>query len=80
MWPPRYGPHRVRVNTVSPGGIYNPARPQAPEFLERYAKMTKFGRMADAAEIRGAVVYHRSDAARSITGAHLPDDGGYTAK
>src|SRR5205823_12278662 len=43
-----YGPQGVRVNVVSPGGIYNPAKPQTAAFLERYAKMTMLGRMANA--------------------------------
>jgi NAD(P)-dependent dehydrogenase (short-subunit alcohol dehydrogenase family) len=75
-----YGSRGVRVNAVSPGGIYNPERPQHPLFLERYAKATMLGRMAEAAEIGGAVVFLLSDAASYITGANLPVDGGYTAK
>jgi NAD(P)-dependent dehydrogenase (short-subunit alcohol dehydrogenase family) len=75
-----YGDKNVRVNVVSPGGIYNPDTPQADAFLERYGKMTMLGRMADAPEIGGAVVFLLSDAATYITGANLPIDGGYTAK
>lgn len=75
-----YGPRSVRVNVVSPGGIYNPERPQKAAFLERYAPMTALGRMADAREIGGAVVFLLSDAASYITGINLPVDGGYTAR
>ncbi|MGH8020474.1 MAG: SDR family oxidoreductase [Opitutaceae bacterium] len=75
-----YGPHNIRVNAVSPGGICNPQRPQAPEFLERYSAMTMLGRMAEAHEIGSAVVYLLSDASRYVTGINLPVDGGYTAK
>jgi NAD(P)-dependent dehydrogenase (short-subunit alcohol dehydrogenase family) len=75
-----YGPKGVRVNVVSPGGIYNPAKPQAPDFLQRYAKMTMLGRMAEAREIGGAVVFLLSDASTYVTGANLAVDGGYTAK
>ncbi len=75
-----YGRHGVRVNVVSPGGIYNPAKPQAPAFLARYAPMTMLGRMADAREIGGSVVFLLSDASTYITGANLAVDGGYTAK
>ncbi|MDB6167594.1 MAG: NAD(P)-dependent dehydrogenase, short-chain alcohol dehydrogenase family [Verrucomicrobia bacterium] len=75
-----YGTKGVRANVVSPGGIFNPEKPQAPAFLERYGKMTMLGRMADAAEIGGAVVFLLSDASTYITGANLPVDGGYTAK
>ena len=75
-----YGPSGVRVNVVSPGGIYNPAKPQAPEFLQRYGKMTMLGRMGEANEIGGSVVFLLSDASTYITGANLAVDGGYTAK
>jgi len=75
-----YGPSGVRVNVVSPGGIYNPTKPQAPDFLQRYGKMTMLGRMAEAREIGGAVVFLLSDASTYVTGANLPIDGGYTAK
>lgn len=75
-----YGSKGVRVNVVSPGGIYNPAKPQAPDFLQRYAKMTMLGRMAEAREIGGSVVFLLSDASTYITGANLAVDGGYTAK
>jgi NAD(P)-dependent dehydrogenase (short-subunit alcohol dehydrogenase family) len=75
-----YGARGVRANVVSPGGIYNPERPQAPEFLQRYGPMTMLGRMAQAHEIGGAVVFLLSDASSYITGANLPVDGGYSAK
>lgn len=75
-----YGPKKVRVNVVSPGGIYNPVTPQPEPFLGRYSQMTMLGRMADAAEIGGAVIFLLSDAASYITGINLPVDGGYTAK
>jgi NAD(P)-dependent dehydrogenase (short-subunit alcohol dehydrogenase family) len=75
-----YGASGVRVNVVSPGGIYNPDKPQAPDFLQRYGKMTMLGRMAEAREIGGAVVFLLSDASTYVTGANLPVDGGYTAK
>ena len=75
-----YGASGVRVNVVSPGGIFNPAKPQAPDFLARYAKMTMLGRMAEAREIGGSVVFLLSDASTYLTGANLAVDGGYTAK
>jgi NAD(P)-dependent dehydrogenase (short-subunit alcohol dehydrogenase family) len=75
-----YGPQNVRVNVVSPGGIYHPEKPQASEFLHRYGKMTMLGRIAFAHEIGGAVVFLLSDTASYITGVNLPIDGGYSAK
>lgn len=75
-----YGARKVRVNVVSPGGIYNPETPQAAEFIARYNKITMLGRMCDAAEVGGAVIFLLSDASTYITGANLPVDGGHTAK
>lgn len=75
-----YGPRKVRVNVVSPGGIFNPDKPQPEPFLVRYGQMTMLGRMAEAREVGGAVVFLLSDAASYITGVNLPVDGGYTAK
>ncbi|MBS0631976.1 MAG: SDR family oxidoreductase [Verrucomicrobia bacterium] len=75
-----YGPRKVRVNVVSPGGIFNPGKPQPEPFLGRYNKMTMLGRMGDAREISGAVIFLLSDAATYVTGVNLPVDGGYTAK
>ncbi len=76
----QYGESGVRVNVVSPGGIYNPEKPQPADFLARYAPLTMLGRMADAREIGGAVVFLLSDASTYITGTNLAVDGGYTAK
>ena len=75
-----YGPHNVRVNAVSPGGIANPDQPQAEAFVARYGQMTMLGRLAQAREIGGSVVFLLSDASTYITGTNLAIDGGYTAK
>ena len=75
-----YGHSGVRVNVVSPGGIYNPDTPQAPAFIERYNRLTMLGRMAEAREVAGAVIFLLSDASSYITGANIPVDGGHTAK
>jgi NAD(P)-dependent dehydrogenase (short-subunit alcohol dehydrogenase family) len=75
-----YGPQKVRVNVVSPGGIYNPEKPQDPTFIERYNKVTMLGRMCLPEEIGGAVVFLLGDASIYITGANIPVDGGHTAK
>jgi NAD(P)-dependent dehydrogenase (short-subunit alcohol dehydrogenase family) len=72
-----YGPHGVRVNCVAPGGFFNH---QPEPFLTRYNEHTMLGRMAGERDLGGAVIFLLSDAAKYITGANLPVDGGYTAK
>lgn len=72
-----YGRHGVRVNCVSPGGFFNH---QPEPFLSRYCSRTFLNRMADSSDLGGPVLFLLSDAARYITGANLPVDGGYTAK
>ncbi|MFA5189207.1 MAG: SDR family oxidoreductase [Verrucomicrobiia bacterium] len=72
-----FGRDNVRVNCVSPGGFFNN---QPEPFLSRYCSRTFLGRMADDTDLGGPVVFLLSDAARYITGANLPVDGGYSAK
>jgi len=72
-----FGPHGVRVNCLAPGGFFNH---QPEPFLTRYCEHTMLGRMADERDLGGAVIFLLSDAAKYITGANLPVDGGYTAK
>jgi NAD(P)-dependent dehydrogenase (short-subunit alcohol dehydrogenase family) len=71
-----FGPSNVRVNTVSPGGIFNN---QPPSFLRKYNEKTCLGRLADPSEIAQSVAFLASDAASYITGIDLLVDGGLTA-
>jgi NAD(P)-dependent dehydrogenase (short-subunit alcohol dehydrogenase family) len=72
----RLGPRGVRVNAVSPGGFL---AGQEEKFVQRYASRTFLKRMANESDLGGVIVFLASDAARYITGANLPVDGGYTA-
>ena len=69
-------PMKIRVNCVSPGGIFNPDSPQGPDFVKNYSQRCPMGRMAETKEIVGAVVYLASDAASYTTGQNLLVDGG----
>ena len=64
----------VRVNAISPGGIF---RNQPGEFLKRYEAKTPLGRMANEEDFRGAIAYFTSDLSRYVTGVNLAIDGGW---
>jgi len=68
--------HNVRVNCVSPGGIFNE---QGEDFIKNYSSKTPIGRMAEYQEITGAVTFLSSEEASYINGQNLVIDGGLTA-
>jgi gluconate 5-dehydrogenase len=69
----------IRVNALSPGGIYNPVTPQGPEFLKHYSYRCPMKRMANDDEMIGAVLYLAGDAATYTTGQNLVVDGGMSS-
>lgn len=66
---------RVRVNCVSPGGIF---RRQPDVFVRRYQDRTPLKRMGTEEDIQGAVGFLVSDASAYVTGHNLVVDGGWT--
>ena len=69
----------IRVNAVSPGGIFNPSSPQGPEFLKHYSFRCPMKCMANDDEMIGAVLYLAGDAATYTTGQNIVVDGGMTS-
>ena len=68
---------KVRVNCVSPGGIY---RKQSKKFVSKYIKKTLLKRMATESEIVDLILFLASEKAKYITGQEIVIDGGYSIK
>ncbi|KAF9735652.1 hypothetical protein PMIN06_007209 [Paraphaeosphaeria minitans] len=78
-----WGPHNIRVNTISPGYIVT-AMVEAlfvryPERRETWPKDNMLGRFSRPDEYRGAAVFLLSGASSFMTGADLRMDGGHSA-
>lgn len=67
----------VRVNCLSPGPF--PADTVPKELVSRLEEKCPMGRMGNADELKGAIVFLASQASSYMTGQNLVIDGGWTA-
>ena len=73
-------PEGIRVNAISPGAFPPEAAQQRdPAFAAALTQKVPLGRLGRPEDLAGAVVFLASSAARFVTGANLPVDGGWTA-
>ena len=71
------GEYNIRVNCVSPGGIFDN---QPQQFVDNYERMVPMKRMGYPDDIAPSVAFLLSDASKYITGQNIIIDGGWTAK
>lgn len=73
------GPMNINVNAVAPGYIRtNRLTTHLPaELLDRARERSVMGRLGDPQDVSSVVVFLCSEAARHVTGAVIPVDGGY---
>ena len=65
----------IRVNAITPGGIF---RNQDPKFLERYESRCPLKRMAHEEDFIGATIFLASDLSKYVTGQNIVVDGGFS--
>jgi 3alpha(or 20beta)-hydroxysteroid dehydrogenase len=71
------GPRGIRVNAVHPGYIETPMTAGAPpRFKDANESLTPLGRVGDAQEVSGLIVFLMSDDSTFLSGAEIPIDGG----
>lgn len=71
-----YGKYNIRINCISPGGIYNN---QSDIFVKNYERKVPMNRMGKASDIAPAICFMLSDVSSYITGQNLIIDGGWTS-
>jgi NAD(P)-dependent dehydrogenase (short-subunit alcohol dehydrogenase family) len=78
-----WGPHGIRVNTISPGYIVTAMTEELfsrfPERRHDWSQQNMLGRLSQPDEYRGAAVFLISEASSFMTGADLRIDGGHSA-
>lgn len=73
----------VRVNAIAPGVISTPMTRETredPDRLAAFVGQTPMGRIGEADELVGPVIFLSSDMSSYVTGTIIPVDGGYLCR
>jgi NAD(P)-dependent dehydrogenase (short-subunit alcohol dehydrogenase family) len=65
--------NNIRVNSLSPGGVYNS---QNENFVKKLTNLIPMNRMANLDEYKAAIIFLLSDASSYMTGQNIIIDGG----
>lgn len=70
-----WGTTGLRVNAVSPAGVF---RDHDPGFVKKFSTILPMARMAQPQEFKGVIAFLASDASSFVTGTNIMVDGGHT--
>ena len=73
-----FAPHKIRVNSVSPGYILTELVEPYPDYHALWEPKIPMGRLGRPEELTGLFLYLASDASSYMTGSDIVIDGGYT--
>jgi NAD(P)-dependent dehydrogenase (short-subunit alcohol dehydrogenase family) len=73
-------PNRIRVNAIAPGSAVTAGHQRSPESIAQYEGLIPLGRMQDATDMAGVLLFLLSDLGRNVTGQTLVIDGGLSTK
>lgn len=71
-----FGPKNIRVNAISPGGIFDN---QNKKFVNNYSEKVPMGRLGKPEDVAPTVAFLLSDDSKYITGQNIVIDGGWTS-
>ena len=65
----------IRVNSISPGGIFNPDNPQGKDFIQNYSYRCPMQKMGTADDIANGTSFLISDDSSRVSGQVISVDG-----
>jgi sorbose reductase len=73
-----FAPHKIRVNSVSPGYILTELVEPLAEYHRQWEPKIPLGRIGRSEELTGLYLYLASEASSYMTGSDIVIDGGYS--